>query len=300
MKNNNKTIVFKIDDSLKDQLIKFYKDQMRDKVPPHAVFQAKVYDGTIITLYESGKIMFQGIGADIESMIWKEKQRLIDKETNPNYYLENAIKRESTIGSDEVGTGDYFGPIIVASTYVNKENIPFLYKLNIRDSKKITDSRILKVAPQIMEKIPYEYEIITPEMFNKCTDNLNKIKAKAHNNVLNKLKKHNLEYKYIVVDQFCMPNTYFRYLTKEEDVCKGITFLTKAESKCYSVAAASVIARYLFINEIDKMSKTLGKKVPKGAGKEVTTFAKDLANEIGFDNLNKYVKLSFKNTNEIK
>lgn len=43
------------------------------KTPPYAVFQAEE-DGTIITLYESGKVMFQGISADIDANIWKETE----------------------------------------------------------------------------------------------------------------------------------------------------------------------------------------------------------------------------------
>ena len=72
------TIVFKVSDNLKDQIIEFYADRALDKKPPYSVFQVKDYD-CVITLYESGKIMFQGIGADIEASYWTEQERIMNK-----------------------------------------------------------------------------------------------------------------------------------------------------------------------------------------------------------------------------
>ena len=65
------TIVFKVSDKLKEKMVEYYKDKKRDKTPPYALFQADEA-GTIITLYESGKAMFQGISADIDANMWKE------------------------------------------------------------------------------------------------------------------------------------------------------------------------------------------------------------------------------------
>ena len=72
------TIVFKISDNLKDDVINFYKDRFCSKTPPYAVFQVKDFD-CVITLYESGKIMFQGLGADIEASYWIEQERIKNK-----------------------------------------------------------------------------------------------------------------------------------------------------------------------------------------------------------------------------
>ena len=66
------TIVFKVSDNIKPLMMEFYKDRMLDKKPPYSVFQVKEYD-CVITLYESGKVMFQGIGADIEASYWIEE-----------------------------------------------------------------------------------------------------------------------------------------------------------------------------------------------------------------------------------
>ena len=69
------TIVFKVSDNIKPLMMEFYKDRMLDKKPPYSVFQVKEYD-CVITLYESGKVMFQGIGADIEASYWIEEERI--------------------------------------------------------------------------------------------------------------------------------------------------------------------------------------------------------------------------------
>ena len=126
------TIVFKVSDNLKDQMIEFYSDRALDKKPPYSVFQVKDYD-CVITLYESGKVMFQGIGADIEASYWTEQERIINKrdiqseieqkdkkkEDKKEELNDNRFKGKSTVGSDEVGTGDYFGPIVVTASYVD-------------------------------------------------------------------------------------------------------------------------------------------------------------------------------------
>ena len=129
------TIVFKVSENVQNKMKEFYKDLYRDKFPPYSIFQAQSAD-VIITLYESGKVMFQGVSADIEANIWKDQERHlnnrdIDKELKKIEDKKEEKKKEnnlnfynmSTIGSDEVGTGDYFGPIVVTATYVNKKVI---------------------------------------------------------------------------------------------------------------------------------------------------------------------------------
>ena len=120
--NNNSTQVIRVSDKTREKLIKFYEDKKRDKVIPYVVFQAQDGD-TVITLYESGKVMFQGVSADIDANMWRDidGQEKVDKvklkEDEKKYYY------SSSIGSDEVGTGDYFGPIVVTSAYVSKDDI---------------------------------------------------------------------------------------------------------------------------------------------------------------------------------
>ena len=309
-------IVFKISDNTKEKMIEYYKYKRREKTPPYAVFQAEE-DGTIITLYESGKVMFQGISADIDANIWKEteahlnngkipeEQKKKEKEKKDEKELYEERKKYyyiSSVGSDEVGTGDYFGPIVVTASFVSKENIPFLEELGVRDSKKLTDSKIIEVVPKIIKKIPYETIIYTNEEYNSNPEyNKNKTKKILHNKaLLKKKKKDNYNYDKVVIDQFCYPKNYFSYLKDANNVFRKISFTTKAEDKCLSVACSSLISRYVFIKEMDKISKLIGKKVPKGAGVMVDEFGKEVIKTYGTDILKKIAKLNFKNTDKIK
>ncbi len=307
------TIVFKVSDNVKEKMLKYYKDLRRDKTPPYAVFQAKEAD-TIITLYESGKVMFQGISADIDANIWidlerKLNNRIIDiktgKDKKNNDTLQNTrlFDQYNTIGSDEVGTGDYFGPIVVVASFVNKDDISFLGELKVTDSKALSDDYIKKIAPQIMQRIPYSAYVLNNEEYNKFHNenlNMNKIKAILHNKVLLNMVNKNYQYDKIIVDEFTPARNYYGYLTDVKDKVTNITFIQKAESKCLSVACSSIIARFIFLKLIHEMSEELGSNVPKGAGLQVDEFAKKIVKEQGFNILKKYVKLNFKNTQKIK
>ena len=126
--------------------------------------------------------------------------------------------------------------------------------------------------------------------------NMNKVKAILHNKVLSKMINYN--YDYIVVDQFTKPYVYFNYL-KDTNYVKNITFLTKAEDKCLSVACASLISRYIFLKEMNKLSEKYDTFLLKGASDKVDLQGKDLVNKYGKDVLNDIAKLNFKNTSKI-
>lgn len=308
------TITLKVSDNTKKKMIEYFEDKKREKTPQYAVFQADEAD-TVVTLYESGKAVFQGISADIDANMWKE----VESHLNPNKKIditnsENKKKKEETkkdpkvyycnsIGSDEVGTGDYFGPIVVTASFVSKENIPFLEELGVRDSKKLTDEKILEIVPKLIKVIPYESIILSNKEYNEKYShniNMNKIKAIMHNKVLSKVKSKNFNYDYIVVDQFAQPYVYFNYLKESTNVVRNITFITKAEDKCLSVACSSIISRYIFLKEFDKLSKNLNLLFLKGASDKVDEIGVKIVNKYGFDKLNEIAKLNFKNTEKIK
>ena len=305
-----KTIVFKPSDNIKEKIIDYYDLLRRDKKPPYSVFQAEE-GGTIITLYESGKVMFQGISADIDANMWKdleshynnrdidsELKKKEEKEDDKTYYYYDAI------GSDEVGTGDYFGPIIVTATLVDKSTRKLLEDLKIMDSKKMTDDKIRRCAPILMNKLPYVTFTLSNTKYNEMSSkgfNMNKIKAILHNRVLFELSNKGIPFHKIIVDQFTTPRSYFSYLKQEniEDKVTKITFLTKGESKHLSVAAASVISRYRFLQEMDKLSEKYKVDIPKGASPKVDSVAKKILDTYGKNELSKIVKLNFKNTEKI-
>ena len=314
-----KTYVYTPSENVKKKMIEYYDGLRKDKNPPYSVFQANDAD-TTITLYEKGKIMFQGPNCDMDFDMWaavelknnkrdiykdidlkdkktKDKKESL-KDSNESYAY---LKHISTIGSDEVGTGDYFGPIIVTATYVPKDKIEFLKELKIGDSKKISDERIMELGPILGENLIYASQVITNKDYNKIPDvNINKIKAALHNKVLYKLSHNeNISYDKIVIDQFVNERKYYEYLAGMQNVERNILFITKAEDKVYSVAAASIISRYLFLTSIYKIEKELGKVIPLGASSTVDEFAKEMVLKHGIEVLDLYTKKNFKNTKNV-
>ena len=287
------TKVIRVDKNTQKLMCEFYKGMLRAKTPPYAIFQADTGD-TIVTLYESGKAMFQGVSADIESGLWTTIEK--DK-NNIDYFMDiddSKKKKEeeitipidiSSVGSDEVGTGDYYGPIVVTASYVNKENIPFLTELGVKDSKKLSDEQILKIVPKIIKKIPYKTIMLSNTEYNERYGkdmNMNKIKAVLHNKVLSEMIRDNA-YDYIVVDQFEPEKSYYNHLKDSSNIVKNITFITKAEDKCLSVAVSSLISRYIFIKEIDKLGDKYGIFLPKGANYYVEDVGIKLVEKYGKD-----------------
>ena len=295
-------VVIKVNDEIKEKMIEYYKDKKRDKVIPYVIFQAQEED-TVITMYESGKVMFQGTSADVDAAMWgvalensKEKQKE-NKKSFTKYY------NCSSVGSDEVGTGDYFGPIVVTATYVKKEDIERLEKLGVGDSKKLTDEKIKKITPELVKIVKYRSVILTNKEYNeKYTKeiNMNKIKAILHNKVLYQLM---MEEKpiidYIIVDEFAREKRYYEYLDGISNIQKNITFMTKAEDKNLAVAAASVISRYIFLREFDKIADSIHIPLPKGAGKDVDSIGEEIVEKYGEEKLKDIAKLNFKNTDRI-
>ena len=319
------TITLKVNDEIKKEMQEFFEDSKREKTPAYALFQADDAD-CVVTVYESGKAVFQGNSADISAQIWIERQRHVDPlnkvqvtnsedkkkkdkldKVDKKEYIDPKIYNATTIGSDEVGTGDYFGPVVVTAAYVTKEDIPFLEELGVKDSKKMTDDQIRRVVPQIIKRIKYETFKLTNEKYNEkyaSGNNMNKIKAVLHNKALYTLKQKvlsdNLSYDYIVVDQFAKPLVYFSYLTESTEIVKDITFMTKAEDKCLAVACASLISRYIFLKSFEELNDKYEMFFLKGASDKVDDVALSFVKKNGFDELKKIAKMNFKNTDKVK
>lgn len=205
----------------------------------------------------------------------------------------------SSIGSDEVGTGDYFGPIIVTATYVGKENIKFLEKLKVMDSKKLPDLKIKEIALELLNSIIYESIILRNEEYNDLDLNLNQIKAILHNRVLLKIKKKVKKYDFIIIDQFVNEEDYFQHLNGNKNIVEDVVFLIKAEEVHLSVACASIISRYFFIKEMDILSDNLEIRLPYGAFKQINKTAYKIIRTYDLNKLLMCAKINFKNTKSI-
>ena len=121
-----------------------------------------------------------------------------------------------------------------------------------------------------------------------------------HNKVLWKMvHEEDLSYDYIIIDEFAREARYYEYISDSTEIQRGITFMTKAEDKNLAVACASVISRYIFIKEFDKLSDSVHIPLPKGAGPTVDEVGKEIVEKYGEEKLKEVAKLNFKNTQRI-
>lgn len=265
-----------------EKLHKVYESHQIKDTNPYLLFHAE-HNGTDILGYKTGKVLLQG--AEVTQEIVAIKTHL-DKE---DY---------AAIGSDEVGTGDVFGPIVVCALYASTSDITFLESLNVRDSKNITDKTIISIAPKIAKRIVHSLLILTPKKYNNLVAkgyNLNKIKALLHNQAIIKTSSK-LKYPVpVILDQFCTPQLYFNYIKEETLIYRDIDFHVRAEQIHLSVAAASIIARYAFLVKMDEYSKKIGLTLLKGASEEVDSIARDIFNLKSLKSLGLVAKMNFKN-----
>lgn len=256
---------------------------------PYMTYRAQVKNSTI-TIYTTKKLLIQG--EDSET-IYKEILSLISAPTKP-----------TIIGTDEVGTGDYFGGITVCGCYVPQEKHDLLIRLGVKDSKVTSDEFIFKIAPELIKSIKHEVILLSNEKYNEIMAfpemNMNKIKAIMHNKVICRLVKENLKYEKIIIDGFTTKNKYFEYLTNQSVVERNVELVSKAESSYLAVAAASIIARYHFLKHLDELRKKYALNLPKGAGFQVDEVIKDIIKSGNEDILKKIAKVNFINTTKVK
>ncbi|MGI6608239.1 MAG: ribonuclease HIII [Erysipelotrichaceae bacterium] len=238
-----------------------------------------------IIIYNSNKVVIQGKDAEIYFEMFKPAESII---------LPQA-------GSDEVGTGDFFGPVCVCAVYLDAKTYEKIQVYNLTDSKKLNDEYIIRITPKLIKQVTHSLLILDNVKYNQVNkdNNMNEIKAKLHNQAYINLKKKIIELpELIIVDEFCSKNKYYQYLKNEETI-KNIHFETKAEDKYLSVAIASIIARYAFLIFIEQLSRKYKMSFPKGAGQNVDDFISKFIKKYGISELKKVAKMNFKNVERI-
>ncbi|MEQ6375715.1 ribonuclease HIII [Bacillaceae bacterium S4-13-56] len=292
-----------------ENIKKYYSSNLQP-TPSGAIFRAKTKTCTI-TAYKSGKVLFQGTGHEIEARRWQSNDLSSNKSTNKtssakakhSYYPPSTIFTSNHMGTDEAGTGDYFGPITVAAVYVTQEQVPFLREIGVQDSKNLKDPKITEIAKKIVkEKLPYSLVKLHNPQYNDLQVkgwSQGKMKTILHYYAIQKLMKKidPIKPEAILVDQFSEPGVFIRHLQSEKhSLPENIYFMTKAESYSIAVAAASIIARASFVLEMDRLSEEAGLYLPKGASRKVDETASTLIKEKGRESLQQYAKVHFANT----
>ncbi|MBM7692006.1 ribonuclease HIII [Peribacillus deserti] len=290
-----------------------YTSDLTEKVPPGGIFSAKL-PGCSITAYKSGKVLFQGPGAEAAAAQWgggAPREKTISAKSpssvkTHSYSPPKNVAELSLIGSDEVGTGDFFGPMTVVAVYANKDHLPLLKELGVKDSKNLKDSQIMEIGSLIKEVVPFSLLVLDNEKYNRMQAkgmSQGKMKALLHNQAIKKLlqKISPEEPDGILIDQFAQPGVFFNYLKGSEVFKSKNTYLsTKAEGLHLSVAAASILARYAFVKHFELLSEKAGFTLPKGAGPVVDNAGARLLHEKGEAAMSQFTKVHFANTEKAK
>ncbi|UOQ46198.1 ribonuclease HIII [Halobacillus salinarum] len=303
-------VVLKLPKSIISQMKNHYKHQLTNP-PQYAAFAAKT-PYCSITGYNSGKVLFQGKSPEKEAEKWgdeEQKSSAAKKSSSLNHAFAppESLFLSSHIGSDEAGTGDYFGPITVAAVYVKEHQLSQLKAIGVRDSKHLKDPQIKELAKQLVElDIPYSLLRLSNNKYNQWQTkgfSQGKMKTLLHYQAINKLlEKIAPEIPAgMLVDQFADPAIYQKHLKSEGlKLQENVYFMTKAESFSTAVAAASIIARSSFVKAIAQLEMDLGLDIPKGASAKVDQAASEVIKHYGEEKLLEIAKVHFANTQKAK
>ena len=247
-------------------------------------------EGASITIYSSGKVLFQGEKAESYARKWGHQASSLSK-------VQQDIPM---IGTDEVGNGSYFGGLTVVASFVTPADHAFLKELGVDDSKKMTDQKIRQIIPLLKEKIPHQALLLTPQKYNQVIEqgyNAVSVKVALHNQAIFLLLQKGVQAQQIVIDAFTSPKNYEKYVRQESNqVQQPIRLIEKAESQYLAVAVSSIMARALFLDNLDELSQDIGLTLPSGAGHKSDLVASQILQKHGLAGLTKTAKLHFANT----
>jgi len=203
--------------------------------------------------------------------------------------------RHRVIGVDESGKGDFFGPLVIAGFLCDDSDLAVLRAAGVRDSKLISDKRILEIDADLREDFAHEVLVIAPDEYNrryKQIKNLNKLLADGHAEIIDRiLTEHKADC--AISDKFGKTELVQNALLERERHI-DLKQIVRGES-VVQVAAASIIARARFIREMQRISAGYGCELPRGAAAIVDQVGRQLVSRYGPAILQKVAKTHFKN-----
>ncbi|MBY5034347.1 ribonuclease HIII [Streptococcus gallolyticus] len=286
------TIVLKVTDTVKKKMLENYAAYQQ---PSKNAYMAGFFklDGASLSIYTSGKAMFQGEKAGF----YAEKWGWVPDDTDSS---SPSGQDMPMIGTDEVGNGSYFGGLAVVASFVTPADHAFLRSLGVDDSKKITDQKICQIAPLLKEKITHQALLLSPRKYNQVIEqgyNAVSVKVALHNQAIFLLLQKGVQPNKIVIDAFTSTKNYDKYLSKEKNrFANPVTLEEKAEGKHLAVAVSSIIARAMFLENLVQLGQEIGCNLPSGAGSKSDQVASNILKTHGMAGLESTAKLHFANT----
>lgn len=272
--------------------LEHYQTSLAPSKNPYIRYFLKLPQATV-SIYTSGKILLQGEGAEKYASFFG--YQAVEQTSGQNLPL---------IGTDEVGNGSYFGGLAVVAAFVTLDQHDFLRKLGVGDSKTLTDQKIRQITPILKEKIQHQALLLSPSKYNEVIgDHYNAVSVKValHNQAIYLLLQKGVQPEKIVIDAFTSAKNYDKYLAQEANrFSNPISLEEKAEGKYLAVAVSSIIARNLFLENLENLGRELGYQLPSGAGTTSDKVASQILQAYGMQGLNFCAKLHFKNTEKAK
>jgi ribonuclease HIII len=249
--------------------------------------------------YESGKLVVQGKETEdfilntLEPEVTGEAVFGYDEVVHPDWFEEHA-------GLDESGKGDFFGPVVSACVIAGPDEIREWITAGIRDSKTITDRKILELDRLIRGTRRAVVKTVFcgmhryNDLMAKPGANLNKLLAWQHAKALEQALGAR-KVSWGLLDQFSKKDLVSGYFSTPEF---ELRMRTRAEDDPV-VAAASVVARAEFVRQMGRLSERFGERLTKGAGPKVVDQAAAIVDKLGAPALRDFGKLHFRTAYEV-
>lgn len=270
--------------------VRKYQDWLAPSKNQYIQYLLKL-DQATVSVYSSGKVLFQGEKAGDYAAFFGHEAQGPAPDTGQQLPL---------IGTDEVGNGSYFGGLAVVASFVQPDQHDWLRRLGVGDSKTLTDSKIRQLAPLLKEQIQHQALLLSPRKYNEVIAsgyNAVSVKVALHNQAIYLLLQKGVQPEKIVIDAFTSSQNYKKYLKNEANhFTNPVSLIEKAEGKFLAVAVSSIIARDLFLENLDQLGQDLGFDLPSGAGAKSDQVASKILRTYGMAGLEQTAKLHFKNT----
>ena len=283
-----------------EQILDFvhtYRSSLTQSNNPHMDYFFRL-EGATVSIYKSGKVLLQGNDLTPYLTFFGQDAGNLKRSTS------SARQDLAMIGTDEVGNGSYFGGLTVVASFVTPDQHDWLKKLGVGDSKTLDDRKIQQLAPPLEENIQHQALLLSPKKYNEVIAsgyNAVSVKVALHNQAIYLLLNKGVQPERIVIDAFTTPKNFQKYVKAEKNqVTQTIDLEEKAEGKYLAVAVSSIIARNLFLQNLEDLGKELGFNLPSGAGAKSDQVAAKLLQSYGMKALDYCAKLHFKNTEKAK
>ena len=283
-----------------EQILDFvhtYRNSLSQSKNPHMDYFFRL-EGATVSIYKSGKVLLQGNDLTPYLTFFGQDAGNLKRSTS------SARQDLAMIGTDEVGNGSYLGGLTVVASFVTPDQHDWLKKLGVGDSKTLDDRKIQQLAPLLEENIQHQALLLSPKKYNEVIAsgyNAVSVKVALHNQAIYLLLNKGVQPERIVIDAFTTPKNFQKYVKAEKNqVTQTIDLEEKAEGKYLAVAVSSIIARNLFLQNLEDLGKELGFNLPSGAGAKSDQVAAKLLQSYGMKALDYCAKLHFKNTEKAK